>query len=1048
VSADQLAPVESPALDRGAVHDLTLEARSLLTGEVRQLLEGVYGLHLNGSFAPTDQLLAMQTVPEVAETRGRLERHLADEVAAGLGETEAVEKLIKEVAFTHLNRLVALKMLEARRLIRGTIDKYQDSNAFKFYLVDHSDDMAAYEAGSLPQNAAGDGPRDIAYRHFLLWQYGQLAQEIGVLFDPDNLPSRLFPRPAALKQLIDMLNAPGLSGSWAPGSEETIGWVYQYFNEEEKAQVFERLFKQKLKIRREDIPAATELFTPSWIVRWIVHNTLGRMWVQMHPDSSLTQSLDYLVPLAGDVPREALKPAKDIEILDPACGTMHFGLVAFDLLVQMYGEEIARAGESGWPERPSVEREEDIPATIIARNLFGIDIDLRAVQLSALALYLKAKSYNKDAIISASNLACADVVPLDGNRLEAFLRRMQFSRPIYERLIRALWARLKDAGLVGSLLRLEEEVQSLVEQERQRYQREGLGRLPFAEVRDAFEDRGDEDDFWGILEEQIVQAFDEFAREQAAAGDDQTYFAGEATKGMRLLDLMRRRYDLVVTNPPYLSDRSMNAPLLAFMKAAYPSSKGDLYAAFIERCSGFLNERGRLGMIAQQSFMFISSYEKLRKGLLQHQAIEAMCHVGPRAFAEISGEKVNTTVFALRREAGDYSRANAIGTYFRLVKEPDAEAKQRGFERGLSSLRSGRLDSDVYRYRQGDIDAIGGSPWVYWITSGLRRLFHALPSLSTVAPPKMGMGTRNNARFLRYWWELGIGRVTRTCMSVEESVASGRRWFPYMKGGEFRRWYGNQEYVVNYFEGGRELKAEQIQKYPYIGNNTGWIVPNESFYFHRGVTWSDLTSGRFSARLSPGGFIFDVKGSSAFPSDISLVLAILNSSIAHYALSLLNPTVSFQVGDLARLPIPADRNPELAPRVEQAVSLARQDGVEDETTYDFVCPLEWECGPEVVATRMSMLSSTEARIDEAIYRLYDIASDDRSAIERELSEPPGDSDRNAPEAAEGELHGEYPGAVSREEVAARWVSYAVGIALGRFDVGAENGLGVLLRRDQ
>ena len=223
------------------------------------------------------------------------------------------------------------------------------------------------------------------------------------------------------------------------------------------------------------------------------------------------------------------------------------------------------------------------------------------------------------------------------------------------------------------------------------------------------------------------------------------------------------------------------------------------------------------------------------------------------------------------------------------------------FEQALVALSAGQSDPVVYRYRQGDFDAIPGSPWVYWITPGLRYGFVALPKLETVAPPKMGMGTRNNFRFLRFWWEIGLEKVDRFCSSFDESVQRKTRWFPYMKGGTFRRWYGNQQYVVNFWNAGLELKEEQIQKYPYIDGNTGWIVPNEELYFRCGVTWSDLTSGRFSARFSPGGFIFDVKGSSAFPDDIPRILALLNSSFADYALNLLNPTVSFQVGDLARL---------------------------------------------------------------------------------------------------------------------------------------------------
>ena len=254
---------------RKAIHDFALDARDLLTQEARELLEGTYGLYPDGQLEPPDKLPSVQADPELAETYRRLASWLKDEESAGLDRPEAVDKLIKEIAFTHLNRLVAFKMMEARKLIRGTLDKGPDSNAFKFYLADpeHAEEYAIHQAGDV----------DTAYRRFLLWQSGRIAAEIRVLFDPDTLSSRLFPRPRALHALLMMLNAPELAGVWQV--EETLGWIYQFFNEREKADVFDRLYKQKKKIRRQDIPAATQLFTPNWIVRFLVQNTLGRLWV-------------------------------------------------------------------------------------------------------------------------------------------------------------------------------------------------------------------------------------------------------------------------------------------------------------------------------------------------------------------------------------------------------------------------------------------------------------------------------------------------------------------------------------------------------------------------------------------------------------------------------------------------------------------------------------------------------------------------------------------------------------------------------------------------
>ncbi len=284
--------------------------------------------------------------------------------------------------------------------------------------------------------------------------------------------------------------------------------------------------------------------------------------------------------------------------------------------------------------------------------------------------------------------------------------------------------------------------------------------------------------------------------------------------------------------------------------------------------------------------------------------------------------------------------------------------------------------TNVYFYRQGDFDAIPGSPWVYWITPGLRRVFRELPKLEEVAKPVVGLQTSDNFRFLRFWWEVGIGRIGFGCRSREEALSSGKKWFPYMKGGEFRRWWGNQEYIINWWKDGAELRAFEPS-----------VIRNPDFYFRRGVTYSFLTSGSFSARISPGGFIFDVAGSSLFPEDpedIYLILGVLNSTFAHYVLKIINPTVNFQVGDLARLPIPRKSSERLLELVEKAIELAKKDAEEDETTWDFIAPPDWPYGVEAVARRHAELAEIEHQIDEEVYRLYEISEEDRRAIEEEL----------------------------------------------------------------
>ncbi len=985
----------------------TLWARAKLTNEAQELLLQIYGLQDNGQFLQEKKLPILARVADARETRTRLEKLFADEEDAGVPRADAYQKLVKEIAFTHLNRLVALKLLEGRKLIRGAVDRHQDSNAFKMYLAGHEKDLKLFEQGSMPQDDFSEGPSDQAYRHYLLWQYDELAKEIRVLFDSENLASRLFPRPRILKELIEALNASDLKEAWAAGNEETIGWVYQFFNAEEKDAAFERVFKRKQKFHKTDIPAATQIFTPRWVVKFLVQNSLGRLWISMHPDSELATTMEYLVPPVGERPVVSRKSVKEIKILDPATGTMHFGLVAFDLLLTMYSEELASIGKEGWPTKPPVTRDEEIPAAILANNLFGIDIDLRAVQLAALALYLRAKSHSRTTLLSDNNLACADVTLFRGPHRSKIAAEMSLPRGLTRELFSQFCDSLDEASLMGSLVRVEKLFQEKI--------------------------RADE----------LKASIDAYVRKKADEGIDESYFGGETAKGLRMLDVLMRHYDVVFTNPPYMSSHNMNSGMSDFMKRNYKKSKGDLYAAFIERCAELLADGGRVAMITQQSFMFISSFEDLRALLLGNTVIETMAHVGPRTFADVQGEKVNTTAYVLRREGFKSARQQAAGVYLRLVKEPDAEAKRLGFEQALERRKSDQSDPRVYVCRQEKFFAIPGSPWVYWITDSLRNLFITLPKLESVADPKIGMRTGDNGRFIRFWWEPGLSRIGRCLADAETAAKTGLNWFPYMKGGGFRRWYGNQDYVVPWKNNGAEIKENTRQNYPQLGDNLGWKISNETCYFRRGITYSYLTGGTFCARLSPGGFIFDVAGSSLFPKDVSLVLAVLNSSFALYALKLINPTVNFQVGDVARLPVPnrvSDRSRDL---VDRAIALAKVDSEEEETTYDFIAPPLWVGGAAAVDERHRQLNEIEREIDEEVFRLYEISQDDRRAIELELSSAPDTSEdlEHDERGSEPEQEPSTELNLIPEELAARWLSYAVGVALGRFRPGVSGAVG-------
>lgn len=1005
------------------IRDFTLWARALLVQETGDLLRGVYGLKEDGTFFPAKDMPALQVDPSAPdaeqtgetakrqETRRRLEQLIADERDADVKPAAAVAKLVKEVAFTHLNRLVAFKMLEhpdRRVLSRAALAGYPEPNGFRMYVPDHAGDYALYNQGTTPLDSLGEGPRDRAYRHFLLWQSGELAKEIRILFDSDNLASRLFPRPTALREFIKRLNGDELKDAWQTGNEETVGWVYQFFNAEEKAAAFKKVFKDKKKFLKEDIPAATQVFTPRWIVKFLVQNSLGRMWLSMHPDSRLTREWEYLVPPAENPPSVPLRSVKEIHLLDPATGTMHFGLVAFDLLVSMYREEIANTGKSGWLSEPPVQRDEDIPASILANNLFGIDIDLRAVQLSALALYIRAKSHHRDAVLTESNLACADVTMFRGAHRHKIANEMAFPKGL-SLIFDQFCDTLDDASLMGSLVRVEK----------------------------LFHEK--------LQANELKSAIDDYVQKKAGEGIDESYFGSETAKGLRLLEVLIRRYDVVFTNPPYMSNRNMNPAMSAFMRVNYNNSKGDLYSGFIERCSELLAEGGRMAMITQQSFMFISSYEDLRGLLLGKTAIEAMAHVGPRAFDEQQGEKVNTTAFILRRESLAGARQDGMGVYFRLVKEPNADAKRIAFEHALAHRSAGQPDSRLFEYRQGDFAAIPGSPWVYWITPGLRAKFREFNRLGQIADPRRGLTTADNFRFMRYWWEVGYPRIGFSYPSGKDAADSGKQWFPCVKGGLFRKWHGNQEYIINYGADGKELKAWADPLY----GNSGWsrIIKSTDMYFLPGITFTAISSRSLSFRVVPSGCLFDQGGNFIYVQDDRLrsaLLGILNSKVFMYFLKVLNPTINICVTDISNVPIPNLLGSELSLLVREAVTLSEAESVNSETTYEFSVPLDWHRGNEVSETRQNRIVQLQEQIDECAYTLSGIADADRKVVEAELAESSESSDaeeiedepNDPPDADTPDIASASP-----QELAKAWVSYAVGVTLRRFEPGIAGALG-------
>jgi hypothetical protein len=1100
-----------------AIKDFSLKARALLEKEVGEQLEGLYGFLPSGQIEPANNYPALSSHPEARGTRTRIEELLKEEETAGLSAQEVRLKFIKETAFTWLNRFVAFRMMESRGLIRQTVAKGQQSNGFKLWLTepDNKKFYEMHEKGDLPQNDLGEGPRQEAYRYFILNQCWQLALEIKVLFDPEDLFSRLFPRPHVLVQLFEIMNAGGLDEAWTRDNEETIGWVYQYFIKEDKAMVFNKIYTQKKKMDLRDIPAATQIFTPKWMVRYLVENTLGRLWLRMHPDSDLMEKMKYYVPNDNDHQPIPLKPVKEITLLDPACGTMHFGMVAFDLFYEMYQEEMGNAGQDGWPKDASVQNKGDIPACIIENNLFGIDLDLRSIQLSALSLFIKAKSKNGSVTFNRINLTYTDIPEFPQGTINSFVDSLDTSHAVTKKLLKQILPVLNKAYYLGSLLKIEKIVKDFIEKERvalKDFKPRQLGLFgPDKPDQLEMDLYTTQKIVWSEVKAEIFEAFQKFFESHKEA--EGAFVANETIKGLGLIDALMKKHDVVVCNPPYSGRRNMNEVLRNDLKGLYPKKDGDLYTVFIDRCLDLTSDiYGFLGMVTVHSFMFTSSHEDIRKEIINNTEIETMAHLGTKTEFDVANKTAQGfTMYALGKVLGA-NFSNSSGIYFRLVNENEEE-KHFAFLTALQNYLSNPIDfSDphIFILEQEKLTVIPGWPLVYWVSEDIRSLFKK-KLINDVAKSCQGIATADNDRFLRYWWESGKELTSFNTTTHKESSKSGIKWFPYMKGGEVRRWWGNQEHIINWYNAGYEVK--NFFKKGKLASRP----QNLEYCFKEGATYSFLTVSNLSVRYLPKGFIFDVIGSSIFPKNISLFLlmGILNSKLSTYLIKVISPTVAYQVGDLARIPVPdvsakKDLQEAIERNVKSCILLKKQEVRLIETSWDFLSPLHWSLGIPAILEIEKKLATLETDISQDIYQLYGIKQSDIDQIEAEYGTLPGkllqiedltdpqlkiieklylerhipdkvinqsvqvieDEDQEDEESNEESAKGRgrqkrfltfeelclasgfYPETVyayittnklerpeERYELAVSWVSYAIGILLGRFKPGQKGELG-------
>ena len=784
------------------------------------------------------------------------------------GAEEGFEHLRDRAAYTWFNRIAAVRYMEVHDFLPSRVRMFTRPAADGSWELGS---QAADEAldveieGADPvrvaelKQAGEDGP---LFRYLFLAQCAELSGCLPGVFQPVDacmallLPANLMDSDGVIGRMVGDID----EEDWR--NVQILGWMYQYYNSEVK----DAFFASKAKETPDTIGPATQLFTPDWIVRYMVQNSLGRLWMLNNPASPLRDQMEYYIePDSEHEDFIKINGPEDISLCDPACGSGHILVYAFELLAKMYLER-------GY-------REREIPGLVLSRNLHGMEIDPRAAQIARLALAMCARELDRRFFgrgVQADIAVLAPVALGEGDVPQG-----------------SALAKKKD--LLDALAHLDE-VGSLL----------APGEGDLAAIREAMALTGADGLFGSSSKEKLQRA-------------------------LSTCETLARRHDCVVANPPYMGSSSFGPFMSKWVKKSYPDVKSDLCTCFIERGFNLAKDRGYAAMITMQSWMFLGSFEKMRSSLIEGKSILSMLHLGPRAFDAIGGEVVNVTADVVYN-----GRTACAGAYVRLVDINGSDAKRKKALEAIGNPDCGwfyRRDTETFKQ-------IPGTPIAYWASSGILSAFTS-GTIREAAFAGIGMRTGDNDRFLRYWNEVSFEKVGLGYTSSEQEIASGSKWIPYNKGGSFRRWYGNNEYVVNWLNDGFEIKENTRRVYPDLGDNLGWKISNEKYYYRPGLTWTGVTSGAFNCRLYGSGFIFDSGANGLFSTGLLSVdyfAGLLNSSVAASAFSFLNPTLNFGAGTVNNIPVVSAADDDIVQAenyVHRCVDMSKADWDSFETSWDF-----------------------------------------------------------------------------------------------------------------
>jgi len=663
---------------RNTLRKIVIKCRKLLERSIGELLEGRYGVHSDGMMEDGEGLVHL--LDDERGYRENIKVHIDHIRAGGFGAADAVEQLVREISFTHLNRLCAYKIMETRKFILETMGRGLNSKGYKFYLADHPDEERLWKAGKQYE----------AYVHYLADVGARLSEEIRVLFSPNDLANHIFPPQKVLEEVLELINNDQLRDIW--DSDETIGWIYQYFTPKELRDKARKA--NPAPQNSYELAFLNQFYTPRYVVEFLTDNTLGRTWYEMRKgETALRERCEYMVirpneiflvegeesPMEDEedktkeelsqeellkkevyIPHRVKKDPRELKILDPACGSGHFLLYCFDLLLSIYEEayfdrDLGPGLKRDFPTLADLKKA--VPGLIMGRNLHGIDIDLRATQMTALALWLRAqRAYWESGIkdgnkprITRANIVCAEPMPGEKRMLEEFTSRIK--PKIIGKMVVHIFEKMKLAGEAGSLLKIEEEIKEAVVDAKERWLANPKTRqqtlfggfvqgteqavLDFAGITDA--------DFWEEAEARVLEGLQEYA-EMASGGKGlaKKLFSDDAAQGFAFIDICRKRYDIVLMNPPF---GHASKPSKEYIEMSYTRTKNDVYAAFVERGINQLFSRGKLGAITSRTGFFLKSFQKWREEILLQEVVPTV--VADLGFGVLDTAMVETAAYCL-----------------------------------------------------------------------------------------------------------------------------------------------------------------------------------------------------------------------------------------------------------------------------------------------------------------------------------------------------------------------------------------------------------------